>query len=194
MDAIRLLSLIRCRVLPANPARRADSAQCLPRYLLPSPLAPEDCFAKKKTQPNPKLGGSDTGPHAAGCRGGAVESLPLPLQGVGGLPLPLQGAGGLPLPLQVLAAEVGRVQHADVARGDAAALARVMGQQKEILPEREGRARFSCTPGFFFFAPHAAFPKAAGVAATATHQSELVTVWSMTVPGGGDVNCSAVRV
>lgn len=48
----------------------------------------------------------------------------------------------LPLPLQVLAAEVGRVQHADIARGDAAALARAMGQQKEILPEREGRARF----------------------------------------------------
>lgn len=74
----------------------------------------------------------------------------------------------LPLPLQVLAAEVGRVQHADIARGDAAALARAMGQQKEILPEREGRARFFLHAslfgwGFFFsvlfahkgfFAPH----------------------------------------
>lgn len=119
----------------------------------------------------------------------------------------LRGAvESLPLPLQMLAAEVGCVQQADIACGDAAALARVMGQQKEILPEREGRARFFCTPvclvGFFFFSfvctqgffctPYAAFPKAASVAAT--HQSELVTVWSMTVPGGGDVNCSAVRV
>lgn len=114
----------------------------------------------------------------------------------------------LPLPLQVLTAEVGRVQHADIARGDAAALARAMGQQKEILPEREGRAKVFCMPvclvGFFFFSfvctqgffctPYAAFLKAASVAAAATHQSKLVTVWSMTVPGGGDVNCSAVRV
>lgn len=79
-----------------------------------------------------------------------------------------------------------------------------MGQEEEILPEREGKSKggvifahryFYFAHQFFskhkgFFEPPAALPNAADVATT--HQSELVTVWSMTVPGGGDVNCSVV--